>query len=100
MDASDAETAAARRPSAASPARALPGALLRAREAVMDRLRPVLRACDLTEQQWRVLRVLSVGGEIEVMRLAREALVRPPSLSRILRDLIERELIARRASDD
>ena len=87
-------------PSPAASPRNLPGALLRAREAVMERLRPVLRAHDLTEQQWRVLRTLSGVEEIEVTGLARKAFVRPPSLSRILRDLTARGLIARRSADD
>jgi hypothetical protein len=37
--------------------RALPIALLRAREAVMVRFRPILRYHGVTEQQWRVMRV-------------------------------------------
>ena len=38
--------------------RSLPIALLRARETVMHRFRPLLASHDLTEQQWRVIRVL------------------------------------------
>ena len=37
----------------------LPMMLLRAREAVMGRFRPMLREFDLTEQQWRIIRVLA-----------------------------------------
>ena len=37
----------------------LPMMLLRAREAVMGRFRPMLRKFDLTEQQWRIIRALS-----------------------------------------
>ncbi|MFT5000920.1 MAG: hypothetical protein ACI875_001925, partial [Planctomycetota bacterium] len=36
--------------------KSLPIMLLRAREAVMRRFRPMLRLHDLSEQQWRVLR--------------------------------------------
>ena len=73
----------------------LPMSLLRAREGVMRHFRPSLRAHDLTEQQWRILRALAASGEIEVTELARVAFLLGPSLSRILRDLEERKLIAR-----
>lgn len=73
----------------------LPMSLLRAREGVMRHFRPSLRAHDLTEQQWRILRALAASGEIEVTELARVAFLLGPSLSRILRDLEERRLIAR-----
>lgn len=74
----------------------LPLALLRARESVMSRIRPVLRAHDVTEQQWRVLRTLNEVGEVEVSALAELVCLLPSSLSRILRDLAERKLILRR----
>lgn len=73
----------------------LPMSLLRAREGVMRHFRPSLRAHDLTEQQWRILRALAASGEIEVTELARVAFLLGPSLSRILRDLEQRKLIAR-----
>ena len=73
----------------------LPMALLRTRESVMRHFRSSLRAHDLTEQQWRILRALAAAGEIEVTELARVAFLLGPSLSRILRDLEERKLIAR-----
>src|SRR5689334_4930258 len=82
---------------AATPwSRQLPGALLRAREAVMERLRPILRAHDLTEQQWRVLRAVSTEGALEVSQLAAAAVLLAPSVSRIVRDLAARGLIDRR----
>lgn len=73
-------------------------ALLRARETVMREFRPSLRDHDMTEQQWRVLRALSVGKEMEVAELASATCLLGPSLSRILRDLDERRLVIRRAS--
>ncbi len=73
----------------------LPMSLLRAREGVMRHFRPSLRSHDLTEQQWRILRALAASGEIEVTELARVAFLLGPSLSRILRDLEQRKLIAR-----
>jgi len=77
--------------------RSLPMSLLRAREAVMRQFRPSLRRCDLTEQQWRILRALAAIDAIEVTELARTAFLLGPSLSRILRDLEARRLIERRA---
>jgi homoprotocatechuate degradation regulator HpaR len=76
--------------------RSLPMALLRAREATMRQFRPALRACDLTEQQWRILRALAAVDMIEVTELARVAFLLGPSLSRILRDLEARGLIERK----
>src|SRR3954463_14886484 len=76
--------------------RSLPMSLLRARESVMRHFRPSLRAHDLTEQQWRIIRALAASGEIEVTELARVAFLLGPSLSRILRDLEARKLIERR----
>jgi homoprotocatechuate degradation regulator HpaR len=76
--------------------RSLPMSLLRTRESVMRHFRPSLRAHDLTEQQWRILRALAASGEIEVTELARVAFLLGPSLSRILRDLEGRKLIERR----
>ena len=77
----------------------LPAILMRAREAVMARVRPTLRDYDVTEPQWRVLRTLSSLEEIEVTQLADLVFLLPSSLSRILRDLGERELIQRRTSE-
>lgn len=74
--------------------RTLPIALLRAREAVMDRFRPMLRGIDVTEQQWRVLRVVQETEEIDATQLARTACVLAPSLTRILKSLEARGLIA------
>jgi homoprotocatechuate degradation regulator HpaR len=78
--------------------RSLPMSLLRAREAVMRQFRPSLRRHDLTEQQWRILRALASIDAIEVTELARTAFLLGPSLSRILRDLDARGLIARKST--
>lgn len=75
--------------------RSLPMALLVAREAVMNRFRPSLHLFNLTEQQWRVLRALSSVHQVEVMDLAKATCLLAPSLSRILRDLEARGLVAR-----
>jgi homoprotocatechuate degradation regulator HpaR len=80
--------------------RNLPRLLLEAREAVMQHTRPSLREHGLSDQQWRVLRVLGEHADdpagVETGRIAREALLLGPSLTGVLtrmeRDgLIERE---------
>ena len=74
--------------------RSLPIALLRAREAVMAGFRPVLARHGVTEQQWRVLRVLSeVGQPLDASNLASRASILPPSLTRILKVLSERNMV-------
>jgi homoprotocatechuate degradation regulator HpaR len=89
-------------PPAASPlpavSQSLPVRLLRAREAVMFRLRPTLRVYNITEQQWRVLRTIRDLKETEITALAGRVFLLPPSLSRILKDLETRGLIDRRIS--
>ncbi|MGO8919892.1 MAG: homoprotocatechuate degradation operon regulator HpaR [Stellaceae bacterium] len=78
-------------------ARSLPAALLHAREAVMQYFRPLHRKGGITEQQWRVLRVLYAGGEMEATELARRSFLLAPSLSRILRDLEASGLLRRQS---
>lgn len=74
----------------------LPLQLLRAREAAMARFRPMLRSHGLTEQQWRVIRVLAACPDIDASDLARRSLLLAPSLTRILQYL-EAEKLVRRA---
>lgn len=83
-----------------SVAQSLPVRLMRAREAVMIRIRPVLRAYGVTEQQWRVLCTVRDLRETEITALAEQVFLLAPSLSRILRDLETRGLILRRASTE
>ncbi|HSX73357.1 MAG TPA: homoprotocatechuate degradation operon regulator HpaR, partial [Shinella sp.] len=75
--------------------RSLPIALLRAREAVMSHFRPILADHDVTEQQWRVIRVLSEAGTLDATEVAEKAFILAPSLTRMLRSLEERGLITR-----
>lgn len=74
----------------------LPMALLRAREAIMRRFRPILGDHEVTEQQWRVLRALDDADEpISVGDVAERTFLLGPSLSRMLVALDERGLITR-----
>jgi homoprotocatechuate degradation regulator HpaR len=73
----------------------LAGTLLAAREAVMVPIRPMLAGAGVTEQQWRVLRVLDDAGPVDLKTLAESALLFGPSVTRILKDLVERGLVVR-----
>lgn len=66
----------------------------------MAPLRPTLRETGVTEQQWRVLRVLLDNGSIDISALATAALLRPPSLTRILHELQGRGLIDRQVDGE
>ena len=77
-------------------ARALPIALLRSREAVMARFRPLVARAGLTDQQWRVLRILNEFGPLDPTQIAEYACILMPSLSRMLRSLEEAGHVERR----
>ncbi|HUR87639.1 MAG TPA: homoprotocatechuate degradation operon regulator HpaR [Ramlibacter sp.] len=78
--------------------RNLPRLLLQAREAVMAHARPSLRGHGLSDQQWRVLRVLGEQGTVETGRIAREAFILGPSLTGVLTRM-ERDGLIRRERD-
>lgn len=71
-------------------------ALLRAREIIMQPIRPKLKNIGLTEQKWRVLRALEEAGEVEQTTLAQNAALLLPSLTRILQTLEDDGLINRK----
>jgi homoprotocatechuate degradation regulator HpaR len=78
----------------------LPMLLLRAREAVMSRFRPLLAMHGLTEQQWRILRVLREQNGLEARQLASRTLLLQPSATGIV-DRMERDgLVERRRDPD
>ena len=76
--------------------RSLPMALLRARESVMAFFRPELNAAGLTEQQWRIIRILHEHNDMEFHELARLACVMPPSLTGMVTRLERKKLLRRR----
>jgi homoprotocatechuate degradation regulator HpaR len=78
--------------------RNLPRLLLQAREAVLVHFRPGLREHGLTDQQWRVLRVLAEEGECDVSTIAQGAYLLGPSLSGVLTRM-ERDGLIVRAAD-
>ena len=70
--------------------RSLPMMLYRALDAVMPRFRKIFNDFGLTEQQWRVLRVLWEGDDITIRQLAEVTLIPAPSLVGIV-DRLERD---------
>ena len=78
--------------------RNLPRLLLQARESVMAHTRPSLREHGLSDQQWRVLRVLGEHGTVETGRVSREAFILGPSLTGVLTRM-ERDGLVRRERD-
>lgn len=76
-----------------STARSLPIALIRAREGVMAPIRDMLSETGITEQQWRVLRVLSEYGALDASTLADRSSLLFPSLTRIATTMREKGLI-------
>lgn len=64
----------------------------------MHRFRPHLRQHGLTEQQWRILRALAERSEMEMLDLAVQCCIAPPSLSRTIPALVERGLVKRKVN--
>lgn len=73
--------------------RSLPMALLQARERVMAHFRPMLARHAITEQQWRVIRVIAEDGPLGASEVAERASILGPSLTRIIRALEARDMI-------
>ncbi len=61
----------------------------------MGPIRAMLADVGITEQQWRVLRVLQEEGPQEPTKIAERACLLLPSLTRILQKLEEKGLITR-----
>lgn len=78
--------------------RALPLALLHAREVSLGNIRDILTQEKITEQKWRVLRCLDEHGQIEQSAISRVSCIQLPSLTRILRAL-ETDKMVRRTTD-
>ena len=75
--------------------RSLPMVLMRARETIMQRFRPHLHEHDITDQQWRILRVLAEEKVIDMMALSVRCCIQAPSLSRTIPLLVNRGLVRR-----
>ena len=84
------------RPIMPSPRPSLTLTLLQAREAAMSFFRPLLNQHDLTEQQWRVIRLLRQHGELESYQLADLACILRPSMTGVLTRLERDGMVVRR----
>lgn len=79
--------------------RSLPMLLYRALDAVMPRFRRIFSDFGLTEQQWRVLRVLWERDATPLGELAGLTLIPAPSLVGVVRRLQSQGLVTRHRSD-
>ena len=78
----------------------LPIRLLRARHAAVSQFQPIFRKYNVTEQQWRVLRMVTSASAMTAGELSQAIFISMPSLSRIMQSLEARGLIHRRANED
>ena len=77
----------------------LPMQPYKALDAIMPEYRNLFYKYDLTEQQWRILRVLWTENNITVAQLSKITLLPAPSLVGILDRLVKKNLLIRNRSD-
>jgi homoprotocatechuate degradation regulator HpaR len=77
---------------------ALPMILYRTLDAVMPVYRDLFARYDLTEQQWRVLRVIWMEGRATAAELSERTLLSAPSLVGIIDRLEKKQLVTRMRS--
>jgi homoprotocatechuate degradation regulator HpaR len=76
--------------------RNLPLLLLQARERVIGHFRPVLNAHGITEQQWRIVRLLLDAGPLEPREIGELCTLSSPSLAGVLARMEELDLVGRK----
>jgi homoprotocatechuate degradation regulator HpaR len=81
------------------PRQSLTLTLLQAREAAMSFFRPSLNQHGLTEQQWRVIRILSQHDELEIYQLAELACILKPSMTGVLVRMEAAGMVHRRKAE-
>lgn len=75
--------------------RNLPQLFLKAREELLCHFRPIISHFGLTEQQWRVLRVLSEMEQLEPREICEMCHILSPSLTGVLSRMEEMKLVTR-----
>ena len=75
--------------------RNLPLLMLQAREQVIGRFRPVLNAHGITEQQWRIVRVVLDAGALEPREIGELCRLSSPSLAGVLARMEEIGFVTR-----
>jgi homoprotocatechuate degradation regulator HpaR len=78
--------------------RNLPLLLLEAREEILSHFRGILNRFGVTEQQWRILRVLHEHGDLEPWQIADACRISSPSLAGILARMDSTGMVRRRQS--
>ena len=78
--------------------RNLPLMLLQGREVLLQHFRPIFHRFGLTEQQWRILRVVSDRERLEQREISSLCQISAPSLSNILSRLEEVGYVSRERS--
>lgn len=79
--------------------RSLAIACTRGREAIVKRFQNLLASQGFTEQQWRVLRVLYDFEPVPLAELCRLCCIHKVSMTRIVRTLMQRDLVTRQRQD-
>jgi homoprotocatechuate degradation regulator HpaR len=79
--------------------RNLPLLLLQARERVISHFRPILNANGVTEQQWRIVRVLYETPSLEPREIVELCRISSPSMTGVLSRMQQLGLIKRRRFD-
>ncbi|GAB3552358.1 homoprotocatechuate degradation operon regulator HpaR [Noviherbaspirillum agri] len=80
--------------------RNLPQLFLKARECLMSHFRPILNHYGLTEQQWRILRLLDEHGQLEPWELCEMCQMLSASMAGVLARMEELGLIHRARSTE
>src|SRR5215475_4833677 len=76
--------------------RNLPLLLLQARERVISHFRPILNANGITEQQWRIVRVLLEVPALEPRQIGELCAISSPSMAGVLERMEQAGYVARR----
>lgn len=76
--------------------RNLPQRFLKARDCLMAHFRPILQHFGVTEQQWRILRVLDEHGHLEPREICQLCQIASPSMTGVLARMEQMDLICRR----
>lgn len=81
--------------------RNLPQLFLKAREGLMSHFRPILNHYGVTEQQWRILRVLDEYGQLEPREICELCQILSASMAGVLSRMEETGLVHRaRSAED
>ena len=70
-------------------------AMLQARDALLGYFRPILHDAGITDQQWRIIRLLAENGTMDFRELASAACILRPSLTGILNRLEQGGILIR-----